>query len=355
MKRFIVSVLCTAVFFIGLAALVDEVKAGFKSDEKAVALVRQARLAIGGDQAINEIRAMLIKGNTTSTFKTPEGESNKLQGATEIAMQFPDKLMKIVKMGGHDGAEANLVDRKVEVVVVKKGDAPNAVIEGESGEFTSADGKKIFVRRIETPDGEKIGPGKIVVRRTGEGDPASAEKIIDLEKIHAGPARQNELLRLALGLLLTAPEGMDVSYTFAGESEIDGTPVSIVDAAFGGDTVKLYLSRISSLPVMISYQGHKMPRMFRFRTEAPKAGEEKHDVRVFTRTLADAPAKAEFQLRFSDYRSVNGVQLPYKWSTTIAGQQDEVFEVASYELNPANIAEKFSERRVFVRSKKAEQ
>lgn len=354
MKRFIVSVLCTAVFFIGLAALVDDVKAGFKSDEKAVALVKQARLAIGGDQAINEIRAMLIKGSTTSSFKTPDGESRTMQGETEIAMQFPDKLMKIVKMGGHDGADAKLVDRKVEVVVVKKGDAPNAVIDGENAEFATADGKKVVVRRIEAPDGEKIGAGQILIRKAGEGDPAADEKMVDIEKVHAGPARQNELLRLALGLLLTAPEGMDVSYTFAGDSEVDGTPVSIVDAAFGGDTVKLYLSRISSLPVMISYQGHEMPKMFRIRTDAPKTGEGSNDVRVFTR-LAEAPAKAEFQLRFSDYRSVNGVQLPYKWSTTIAGRQEEVFEVASYELNPANIAEKFSERRVFVRSKKAEQ
>ena len=34
-----------------------------------------------------------------------------------------------------------------------------------------------------------------------------------------GPIRQNELLRLSLSLLLTAPEGIEVNYTFVGESD----------------------------------------------------------------------------------------------------------------------------------------
>ena len=52
MKSFIVSVLCVSVFFIGLGSLVDKVGATFKSDEKALELVRKARQAIGGDNAV---------------------------------------------------------------------------------------------------------------------------------------------------------------------------------------------------------------------------------------------------------------------------------------------------------------
>ena len=36
----------------------------------------------------------------------------------------------------------------------------------------------------------------------------------------------------------------------------------------------------------------------------------------------------------------------------VGGQPSEVFDVASYEINPANIAEKFQNQKTFVRTKK---
>jgi hypothetical protein len=35
------------------------------------------------------------------------------------------------------------------------------------------------------------------------------------------------------------------------------------------------------------------------------------------------------------------MQLPYKWTQTVGGQPDQNVDVMSYEINPANIAEKF--------------
>ena len=46
MKRFIISVFCVSVFFVGLGAIVEKTGAAFKSDEKALDLVRNAREAI---------------------------------------------------------------------------------------------------------------------------------------------------------------------------------------------------------------------------------------------------------------------------------------------------------------------
>ena len=51
MKRFVISILSIAVFFVGLGSLVEHVGAKFKSDEKALEIVRKARIAIGGDAA----------------------------------------------------------------------------------------------------------------------------------------------------------------------------------------------------------------------------------------------------------------------------------------------------------------
>ena len=375
MKRFIVSILGVTVFCIGLGALAEQAGASFKSDEKALALIRQARLAIGGDQSIAEVRSMIIKGNTTVTFKV-DGAARTEQGETEIAMQLPDKLSKMVKIGRHDGAEGGdkIVSQKHDVIVMRRGDGhgeslgaaesgkkvvvrkidgangtndiEKVVIEGRDGEFATADGKTFTIRRADGPVIERVvvGPenGKRIMHEMGAAGEHTAH-------------RQNELLRTTLSLLLTAPEGMDVSYTFAGEGDVDGTACNIVNAEFAGSNVKLYLSKTSSLPVMVSYQGHGIPRIMMLRSKdaaAPASAEPMKDKVVMFDHKVAAPELAEVQVRFADYRSVNGVQLPYKWTTSVAGQTTEVLDVTNYDLNPANIAEKFQNQKVFVRTKK---
>ena len=84
MKRFIMTVLGVAVFFVGLGALVDKAGAHFKSDEKALDLVAKARQAIGGDAAIANVQSLRIVGNTTKTLKLKGGDKTE-QGETEIA------------------------------------------------------------------------------------------------------------------------------------------------------------------------------------------------------------------------------------------------------------------------------
>jgi hypothetical protein len=171
---------------------------------------------------------------------------------------------------------------------------------------------------------------------------------------HAG-IKQNELLRMTLALLLTAPEGIEVNYTFADEGDVDGAPVNIINAEFGGATYKLFISRSSNLPVAMSYSGHAMPSVVRFTKVLPAPADGSKDVVVFNKRLEGEPAATEHFVRFSDYRSTGGVQLPYKWTTTVNGTAGEVFDVTSYEINPANIAEKFGKDRVLVRTAKPTQ
>jgi len=360
MKKFIVSILFVTVFCVGLGALVEKVGARFKSDEKALALIKQARLAIGGEQSIAEVRSMIIKGSTALTIKV-DGTSRTEQGETEIALQLPDQLSKMVKIERTSGPEGEkFVNEKRDVVIMRHGgegageagqkimlrktdgggEVEKVIVQGKDGEFTTSDGNKVIVRKA---------------------DAAEIEKTVNVEKGHRlmleqhareehTAMRQNELLRTTLGLLLTAPEGIDVSYTFAGEGDVDGTAANIINAEFGGSNIKLFLSKASSLPLMISFQGHAMPNVMFFRTKDPAAGEPSNDKVTFSQKIA-GPEAAEVQIRFTDYRSVNGVQLPYRWTTSIAGQNTEVFEVTGYEINPANIAEKFQNQKVMVRTK----
>ena len=159
------------------------------------------------------------------------------------------------------------------------------------------------------------------------------------------------MLRLALGLLLTAPQGMDVNYTYGGEGDLDGTASNIVIASFGGQSFKLFLDRSSSLPVGMSFKAPKMPRVIHFNKEVQPPADGTKDTMVFRKVDA-SKAMAEFTVRFSDYRAVNGVQLPFKWTQTMGGETDEIFEVTGYELNPANIGDKFQNQQIHWKAKK---
>ena len=363
MKRFIISVLCVAVFFVGLGTLVENAGARFKSDEKALTLIRQARQAIGGDQAVASIRSLSISGKTTRTVKANGGETVNV-GDTEIALQLPDKLMKSVRIGGHDGIVGGEGIKQLDVIVTRGDKAPGEVVE-ERIEGAEPGAVKKFIIKKSDGTTEEIGgegPHKIVVRKMVDGDlpkiatagDGDKQVIVDEKMGEHGALRQNELLRTTLSLLLSAPEGMDVTYTFAGEIDIDGTSCNQVNADLGGSVIKLFLSKASNLPVMMSYAGHAMPMMFKMRTKAPEGSGESKDVVIFRRTLEGAPAaeSAEVQVRFADYRATGGLQLPYKWTTTSGGALTEVFDVTAYDVNPANIADKFQNQKVFVRKMK---
>jgi hypothetical protein len=328
MKKFIISILCVAVFFIGLGGLVHETGARFKSDERSVNLIRQAQIAIGGETAVRNVKSMSIIGSVTKTFDF-DGTRRTEQGELEINMQLPNQFCRMMKLRHENGSteeKTGDIKKEVNIVVVNQG----------NGE----------VFKQVAPDSQK---GNMVIMRKGDGDKlelsdktadGKLRKIITDENVNVlrggGNLHQNDMFRTALALLLTTPQGTDVDFTYAGEGDVDGNSCDIVEARNGNSTTKLFLDKTSHLPRMISYQGHK-PIVFKINKDDAK---NEADVRVFERKL-DKPEMAEFQIRFSDYRNVNGVMLPHRWTQTIGGNADETIDVTSYEINPSNIAEKF--------------
>jgi len=258
--------------------------------------------------------------------------------------------MKTIKIGHDDGAGGDKVMRKIELVTVNDDKAAKEMTVTADGDNSGRAVKQIIIKR---PDGtvkELTGAEaeKVVVsdaELTGK-TAANGEHQIMIRKMDADAHDQrrhnNEMLRLTLGLLLTPPPGLDVNYTLGGEGDVDGTPCNIVIADAGGSAYKIYLGRSSNLPVMLAFTGNRMPNIMFFKKDAGSAEPDTKDKMVFTQKL-DGPGEdtAEFQIKFADFRSVNGVQLPYKWTQIVGGATDEVFDVTSYEINPANIAERF--------------
>lgn len=358
MKRFIGLVLLATVSFVGIGGLIDQVGAKFKSDDRALALLQKARTAIGGDTNINNVRSMTIIGKSTKQFEI-EGVSRTHSVDLEINMELPNRLSKTLKVGNPDGGD-QMAEGEVSVFVVKKGDGEgiNWTSDGNTAvktvtvtrngkeEVVTEDVKPVVITdgKVEngvltTKDGDKV-----IIMKKADGD--ATETTTDGEKriirsVTKGPMNSPEqpieLFKTTLGLLLTTPQGLDVSYTYAGEGTVDGSAVEIVHASVGGSVVKLYLDRTTSLPRMISYMGHA-PMMMAFKSEngiKPNAEE----LKVFERVAA--PEAVEIQVKYSDYRTVNGVQLPFKWTQSTGGKSTDTTDIVSYEINPANISEKF--------------
>ncbi len=304
MKRFIISVLFVSVFCIGLGALVDKAGAKFKSDEKALALIQQARMAIGGNAAIANVQSMRIVGQTTRNFKV-DGVDRAEKGETEIAIQLPDKIMRMVKIGdGGAGMGSNkMIEKQVEVVVDAKdsngkevtvisdgGDRPgvennitkilvkkaDGTVEEING--ADADAEGISIRKIDGENGgimlQKVdGANGVWTSDSGKTTVLDGDHKVFFRSGEAHDSmRHNELLRLTLGLLLTAPQGLDVNYTFGGIKSVDGTSCNLIIAETGGTAFKIYLGQTSNLPVMMTYTGMKMPAVMKFHSDAKATG-----------------------------------------------------------------------------------
>lgn len=344
MKKFLVSVLSISVFFIGLGSLINKVGATFKSDEKALALIAQARQAIGGEANIKNVLSLSAVGKATKSFEI-EGVAKTEQGDWELNMQLPNKLSKMMKVTIPDNGNGfKLENKENRVVVIKKG-------EGE--------GDKVTLNRST----EELPKDGVIIVKKDEGDKiferipspnGEIDKIVIDDKVRASFDRieQNDLFRTTLSLLLSAPQGVDAEYIYAGEGSVDGNSCDIVEARNGSSSVKLYLDKSSHLPRMMRYMDTK-PMMF-FKIKKDDANiTENGDVKTFNRKV-EAPQMEEFQIKFSDYRNVGGIQLPYQWTQTVGGRADENVEISNYEINPANIADKFNNlpQKIMIRTEK---
>jgi hypothetical protein len=100
----------------------------------------------------------------------------------------------------------------------------------------------------------------------------------------------------------------------------------------------------------MTFTGIAMPSIARFEHKLPAPAEGEKDVVMFNR-VPGPESMAEVTVKFSDYRVVSGVQFPFHWEQ-IGGGASESFDVANYDVNPANIADKFQNQKVIVRMKK---
>jgi hypothetical protein len=284
------------------------VPTAYADDQRANEILKQAREAIGGEQRLQKLEALHLNGQYRRVF----GE-RQMAGDREISIALPNKYLVEDSMnpGGLSTAMIN-----------------SRGLNGERAWSGSSGGGGGMVFRIGGPGGGQLTP----------------------EQMEAGLRRiyQAEFTRYVLALTLAAPASLSLEYKYAGESDVEGEPVDVVDVS-GPDNfaVRLFFDKKTHLPLLLSYRGPK-PRIVTMsrpaggnvKPEDVKKAREEAEKKIHAETPA-APEEVDFFIRLSDHKKVDGLMLPFKLTFLTDSEVSEEFEISKYQVNPQFKADKF--------------
>ena len=288
-------------FLILLAAITDPNIGAQDLASKAQQLLNQARAAVGGEK-LKSISTLSVSGS----YRRILGE-REMSGEIQLDLILPDKMMRTETMSPVPSVE---------------------------------------ITRIETINGDKVwtdqrssgtGGGMVVIRRPGDDSPHG--KAIQQEAIRA------EFARVTLGMLLSTPSSFPVEFNYAGEAEAPDGKADVLNVKGpNGFASRLFLDQKTHKPLMLTYISRKPRVVMRSFSGAPGNREEiEKGVKEAEAEAAKQP-EVEFQLRFADYREVNGITLPHRLTRSIEGEVNEEWEISKFKINPPLKAEKFEKK-----------
>ncbi|MDX2033409.1 MAG: hypothetical protein SF339_22225 [Blastocatellia bacterium] len=272
---------------------------------KAQQVLAKARAALGGEK-LKSLQSLSVEGS----YRRQMSPSMEMSGDLTYEWLFPDKAMRVDTMRPFGDIEISNLE--------------------------AVNGESVWTDQQQSGGG---GGGMVMIRRGSPGaggDPKKAQEM-------ANSAIRNELARMSLGLLLTTTANFPVEYAFAGEAEAPEGKADVLEVKGpNGFAVRLFIDQKSNRPLMLTYQGKKPRVMMHTSTASGPPSEEELQKRVRESEAEAAKAPdVEYQVRFSEYRDVNGISLPHKISKGIDSETSEEIEFKKFKINPAIKPEKF--------------
>ena len=297
----------TRLLFI-LTLLIFSATAAFADDTRAQQILKQARQAIGGEEQLQKVQGLEIKGQYRRVF----GE-RQMGGDREISILLPNKYLVEDAMNA-GGLSTALINTR-----------------GLNGEHAW--------------NGSSGGGGGMIFRINGPGGQATPEQMEAMQRrIYTA-----ELSRYLLATILTPPTSMTIEYKYAGESEVEDTQADVIDVSGPENfSVRVFFDKQSHLPLLLSYRGPK-PRVMTMTRQAggghasPEDLKKAHD-EAEKKMQAEAPAvpeEVDFYIRLTDHKKVGGLMLPHKLTFLTENEVSEEFEISKYQLNPQFKADLF--------------
>jgi hypothetical protein len=303
----------TALLFLAVISALLFPRVVVADDQRAQAILKQARAAIGGEETLQSIQGLTVNGQ----YRRILGE-RELSGERDLSLQLPDKYLieDSFNQGGLSTA-----------IIASKG------LNGERAWNGSSGG----------------GGGHMIIRMAGPGGQQQATP----EQLEAIFRKQygQELTRYLLAILLMPPSSIALEYAYAGESDVEDIHAEAIDVS-GPDNfaARLFFDKQTHMPLLLSYRGRKPRIMTTFSRAAEGRSEEaikkaREDAEKKLATEGPAkPDEVDFFIRLTDYKKVNGLLLPHKLTFLTETEVSEEFSVSKYQLNPHFKSDKFQKQ-----------
>lgn len=268
-------------------------------ETKAAEVLTAARETLGGAGAFERVETLSVSGSHRRVMGQREFAS---EVTVEIAV--PDKVRRVEEFGVAGGP-------RTERIAVLNGDTY-----WEDG--TNRGG---MVMRFG-------GPG-------GPGGPAGEPSEEARERFRRMQQRRlkGELARLQLALLLRA----DSSLTYAGVAEAPDGRADVLEVQVDGSPIRLFVDQETHAPLMLTYEAPAMRQFVRRGGGRPSPEE-------IQRLRSQPPPMATYEVRFDEYKDVDGLMVPHVIVTSMDGQVIEEWTIDRVQLNPAFKADRFEKK-----------
>lgn len=260
----------------------------FDAAARAASVLAEARAALGGAEKLQNVKTLQAAGD----YRRSMGEM-QMEGELEVLIEPPDRM------------------RRNETIIMPNG--------GTMVRTEVLNGDEIW-----DDSGQRGGMGghmAMVLRGPG-GRTMNEEEMKDLRR----RMRRADLNRYLLAWLLAS----EAPVTHAGVAEApDGSADVLEVKPAEGPALRLFVDQKTRRPLMLTWQGPRPRMMMRRGPGGPPNPEQ------LAREAAGerAPEEATFEMRFDDYREVDGVHLPHHITRGTNGSVNEEWTIRRYTLN----------------------
>jgi hypothetical protein len=280
-----------------------------QADAKAEEILKAARTALGGDDALAKVQSATVTGSSRRIMGEREFSSD-----VTLDLLLPDKFKRTEEMSFGQGGPS-----------VTRVSAVNGTEVWDDGTNRGGGG---FMMRMGGPGGPGGGPG-------GAGREPTEEERARFKQFQERRMK-SERARYSLIWFLKS----DAPVTYAGVAEApDGKADVLEIKPEGAAPMKLFIDQESHKPLMLTYEG-VLPRMIMRGQGQRPTPEEIEKMRN------EPPQQVTYEVHFSEYKKVDGVLLPHLISQSVNGNVSEEFTIENYKLNaplkPADFAKKGS-------------
>ncbi len=316
-----------------------------------------ARQALGGEKKLEAVKSLAIEGRTLRIG--PDGTSS--ESNFEVAVELPDKFVRrdaVVNMGNmtiyrNSGFNGEGVINEI--------DAPPQLAGG---------GGNVVMFRTVGPGGTTFTAGTGGAGMTGTAPTPEQQEAA--RRAMLASSRQ-DFARMALGIFAKSPAAYPLTMTFVGEAESPDGKADVIEVKGEGEfAARLFIDSASHLPLMLSWMAKEPIAMVRRVAggpggsgavavgggaavagtpagQAPRASMSPEERDALLKQLEEQQREAEakrrvveYRLFYSDYRAVDGVQVPHRLQRSIDGKPTEETSFDKVKVNAKIDAKKFT-------------